>query len=75
MTNEKKMSPAEVIHWLEVCGSNDCYDEQFHSCPYRFCDLPHEDGCGKLARYGAELLRAAYGAEGGGEDGQAEAAE
>lgn len=75
MTSEKKMSPAEVIHWLEVCGSEACYDEQFNNCPYRFCDLPHEDGCGKLVRYAAELLRAAYGVEGGGEDGQAEAAE
>lgn len=72
MTNEKKLSPAEVIHWLEVCGSNDCYDEQFHSCPYY---RPYEDGCSKLLRDAAKLLRAAHGLDGGAVDGQTEAAE
>ena len=71
MTNEKKLSPAEVIHWLEVCGSETCSINSCQKCPYY---RPYEDGCGKLLRDAVELLREAYGAEGGGEDGQAETA-
>ena len=73
MTNEKKLSPAEVIHWLEVCGSDTCYVEQCAECPYN--RIPYEDGCGKLLRDAAELLREAYGVEGGAVGGQAKAAE
>ena len=74
MTNEKKLSPAEVIHWLEECGSDACYVEQCAECPYN--RIPYEDGCGKLLRDAAELLRAAYGLDGGANcDGKAEAAE
>ena len=34
MTNEKKMSPAELIHWLEVCGSDTFPVDQCQKCPY-----------------------------------------
>ena len=73
MTNEKKLSPAEVIHWLEVCGSDTYYVDQCAECPYK--RIPHEDCCGKLLRDAAELLREAYGVDGGAVGGQAEAAE
>lgn len=59
--DDKELSPLEIIRLLEVCGSETCYVEQCAECPYN--RIPYEDGCGKLLRDAAALLRAAYGVE------------
>lgn len=61
--DDKELSPLEIIRLLEVCGSETCYVEQCAECPYN--RIPYEDGCGKLLRDAVELLREAYGVDGG----------